>query len=308
MQSQRGMPTHTSSQRHRKTKLPAGLVLIDKPQGFTSHDVVAKLRKKLGTKKIGHAGTLDPMATGLLVLGVDAGTKLLTFLVGADKTYEARIRLGQSTVTDDAEGELLSQTSALHLNLATIESEVSKLRGTISQTPSAVSAIKVDGKRAYDLVREGKAVELKSRQVQIARFEITSEIEIVDQFLEFNVLVDCSSGTYIRALARDLGAALGVGGHLRALRRTRVGEYQIADASQLEAEPVLMDLTEAAGKIFPIVELTRDQAVDLVHGKRINIASSGNLCATLGGKLIGILEPAGASYKSLVVFPEVLNG
>lgn len=288
--------------------MPAGLVLVDKPQGFTSHDVVAKLRKKLGTKKIGHAGTLDPMATGLLVLGVDAGTKLLTFLVGADKTYEARIRLGQSTVTDDAEGELLSQTSALHLNLATIESEVSKLRGTISQTPSAVSAIKVDGKRAYDLVREGKAVELKSRQVQIARFEITSEIEIVDQFLEFNVLVDCSSGTYIRALARDLGAALGVGGHLRALRRTRVGEYQIADASQLEVEPVLMDLTEAAGKIFPIVELTRDQAVDLVHGKRINIESSGNLCATLGGKLIGILEPAGASCKSLVVFPEVLNG
>ncbi len=220
--------------------MPAGLVLIDKPQGFTSHDVVAKLRKKLGTKKIGHAGTLDPMATGLLVLGVDAGTKLLTFLVGADKTYEARIRLGQSTVTDDAEGEVLSETSALHLNIATIEAEISKLRGRISQTPSAVSAIKVDGKRAYDLVREGKEVELKSRDVEVSRFEITSEIEIVDQYLEFDVAVDCSSGTYIRALARDLGAALGVGGHLRALRRTRVGGYLVSDASQLDQDPIVL--------------------------------------------------------------------
>lgn len=288
--------------------MPAGLVLIDKPQGFTSHDVVAKLRKKLGTKKIGHAGTLDPMATGLLVLGVDAGTKLLTFLVGADKTYEARIRLGQSTVTDDAEGEVLSETSALHLNLATIEAEISKLRGHISQTPSAISAIKVDGKRAYDLVREGKEVELKSRDVEVSRFEITSEIEIVDQYLEFDVAVDCSSGTYIRALARDLGAALGVGGHLRALRRTRVGGYLVSKASQLDQDSVVLDLTEAASKVFPLCELTSDQAVDLVHGKRINLDKTGNLSATFGGKLIGILEPAGASYKSLVVFPEVLNG
>lgn len=288
--------------------MPAGLVLIDKPQGFTSHDVVAKLRKKLGTKKIGHAGTLDPMATGLLVLGVDSGTKLLTFLVGADKTYEARIRLGQATVSDDAEGEILSETSALHLNLATIEAELSKLRGTISQTPSAVSAIKVEGKRAYDLVREGKSVELKSRDVEVSRFEITSEIEIVDQYLEFDVVVDCSSGTYIRALARDLGAALGVGGHLRALRRTRVGGYLISDASQLDQDPVVLDLTEAASKVFPLSELTSDQAIDLVHGKRIKLDRAGNLCATFGGKLIGILEPAGASYKSMVVFPEVLNG
>lgn len=288
--------------------MPAGLVLIDKPQGFTSHDVVAKLRKKLGTKKIGHAGTLDPMATGLLVLGVDAGTKLLTFLVGADKTYEARIRLGQSTVTDDAEGEVLSETSALHLNLATFDAELSKLRGRISQTPSAVSAIKVDGKRAYDLVREGKEVELKSRDVEVSRFEITSEIEIVDQYLEFDVAVDCSSGTYIRALARDLGAALGVGGHLRALRRTRVGGYLVSDASQLDQDPIVLDLTEAASKVFPLCELASDQAVDLVHGKRIKLDKAGNLSATFGGKLIGILEPAGASYKSLVVFPEVLNG
>ncbi len=288
--------------------MPAGLVLIDKPQGFTSHDVVAKLRKKLGTKKIGHAGTLDPMATGLLVLGVDSGTKLLTFLVGADKTYEARIRLGQATVSDDAEGEILSETSALHLNLATIEAELSKLRGSISQTPSAVSAIKVDGKRAYDLVREGKSVELKSREVEVSRFEITSEIEIVDQYLEFDVVVDCSSGTYIRALARDLGAALGVGGHLRALRRTRVGGYLISDASQLDQDPVVLDLTEAASKVFPLCELTAEQAVDLVHGKRINLDRTGNLCATYRGNLIGILEPAGVSYKSLVVFPEVLNG
>ncbi len=288
--------------------MPAGLVLIDKPQGFTSHDVVAKLRKKLGTKKIGHAGTLDPMATGLLVLGVDAGTKLLTFLVGADKTYEARIRLGQSTLTDDAEGEVLSSTSALHLNWAVIEAEIAKLTGRISQVPSAVSAIKVDGKRAYDLVREGKQVELKSREVDISRFEPTSEISIVDEFLEFDVVVDCSSGTYIRALARDLGTALGVGGHLRALRRTRVGSYSVDEATAIDAEPVVLDLTAAAGKVFPLLELTQSQAVDLVHGKRLTLQNQGNLCATFGGKLIGILEPAGASYKSLVVFPEVLNG
>jgi tRNA pseudouridine55 synthase len=288
--------------------LPAGLVLIDKPQGFTSHDVVAKLRKKLGTKKIGHAGTLDPMATGLLVLGVDAGTKLLTFLVGADKTYEARIRLGQSTGTDDAEGEVLSSTSALHLNRAVIEAEIAKLTGRISQIPSAVSAIKVDGKRAYDLVREGKQVELKSRAVDISRFELTSEISIVDEYLEFDVVVDCSSGTYIRALARDLGTALGVGGHLRALRRTRVGSYSVDEATAIDSGPVVLDLTEAAGKVFPLLELTQSQAVDLVHGKRITLQNQGNLCATFGGKLIGILEPAGASYKSLVVFPEVLNG
>ena len=288
--------------------MPAGLVLIDKPQGFTSHDVVAKLRKKLGTKKIGHAGTLDPMATGLLVLGVDAGTKLLTFLVGADKTYEARIRLGQSTLTDDAEGEVLSSTSALHLNRAVIEAEIAKLTGRISQVPSAVSAIKVDGKRAYDLVREGKEVDLKSREVDISRFELTSEISIVDEFLEFDVVVDCSSGTYIRALARDLGTALGVGGHLRALRRIRVGGYSVDEATAIDSEPVVLDLTEAAGKVFPLLELTQSQAVDLVHGKRLTLQNQGNLCATFGGKLIGILEPAGASYKSLVVFPEVLNG
>jgi tRNA pseudouridine55 synthase len=288
--------------------LPSGLVLVDKPQGFTSHDVVAKLRKVLGTKKIGHAGTLDPMATGLLLLGVDSGTKLLTFLVGADKTYEARIRLGQSTVSDDAEGEVLSSTSALHLNRAVIETEIAKLIGRISQVPSAVSAIKVDGKRAYDLVREGKEVELKSREVEVSRFELVSEIAIVDEFLEFDVVVDCSSGTYIRALARDLGESLGVGGHLRALRRTRIGEYQIEKASTLDQDPVLLGLTEAAAKIYPIAELTDQQAIDLVHGKRLAISSTGMLSAIYKGKLIGILEPTGSSYKSLVVFPEALNG
>lgn len=288
--------------------MPSGLVLVDKPQGFTSHDVVAKLRKVLGTKKIGHAGTLDPMATGLLLLGVDSGTKLLTFLVGADKTYEARIRLGQSTVSDDAEGEVLSSTSALHLNRAVIETEIAKLTGRISQVPSAVSAIKVDGKRAYDLVREGKEVELKSREVELTRFELVSEIAIVDEFLEFDVVVDCSSGTYIRALARDLGESLGVGGHLRTLRRTRIGEYQIEKASTLDQDPVLLGLTEAAAKIYPIAELTDQQAIDLVHGKRLAISSTGMLSAIYKGKLIGILEPTGSSYKSLVVFPEALNG
>ncbi|NBU23425.1 MAG: tRNA pseudouridine(55) synthase TruB [Actinobacteria bacterium] len=288
--------------------MPAGLVLVDKPQGITSHDVVARLRKKLGTKKIGHAGTLDPMATGLLVLGVDAGTKLLTFLVGADKTYKARIRLGQSTVTDDAEGEVLAETNALHLNRAVILSEIAKLTGRISQTPSSVSAIKVAGKRAYDLVREGQEVVLKAREVEVSRFELTSDIDIRGEFLEFDVVVDCSSGTYIRALARDLGASLGVGAHLRALRRTKVGEYLVEHASNLDAEPEVLDLTIAASKLFPVVALSEQQAVDLVHGKRIQLDSHVVVAATYQGRLIGILEPAGSSYKSLVVFPEVLNG
>ena len=192
--------------------MASGLVLIDKPQGITSFDVVAQLRKKLNTRKIGHAGTLDPMATGLMLLGVNQGTKLLQFLIGMDKQYLATIRLGASTVSDDAEGELIAESDASEISSDQVDEQIAKLTGAISQVPSSVSAKKIDGKRAYDLVREGVEVELKPKEVLISRFERISELRASGTYVDFDVVVDCSSGTYIRALARDIGTALGVGG------------------------------------------------------------------------------------------------
>ena len=215
-----------------------GLLLVDKPAGMTSHDVVAKVRKLAGTRKVGHAGTLDPMATGLLVLGIESATKLLTFVVGADKTYLATIRLGASTITDDREGEVIDQASSEKLNAVTdqqIEIELAKLRGVIQQVPSAVSAIKVNGEKAYDRVRAGEVFELKSREVNISKLEVLGDVRREENYIELDVAVDCSSGTYIRAIARDLGAALGVGGHLTELRRTRIGKFNVEDAMQLDS-------------------------------------------------------------------------
>jgi tRNA pseudouridine55 synthase len=284
------------------------LVLLDKPQGFTSHDAVAKLRRLLGTRKIGHAGTLDPMATGLLVLGVDAGTKLLQFLVGVDKQYIATIRLGQSTTTDDAEGDVLISKSAKQIGLEDVLGQIKKLTGDILQIPSKVSAIKVDGKRAYDLVREGKEVELKARPVTVSRFDVLGEPRFDGDFLDLDVIVDCSSGTYIRALARDLGEALGVGGHLTALRRTKVGSYSIDRAIGLAEEVSVLDLGDAARALFPALELNSQQEVDLIHGKRIDVDGPKQVCAFFEGRLVAILEQSGSSYKSLVVFPKDSNG
>jgi len=288
--------------------VPSGLVLLDKPQGFTSHDAVAKLRRLLGTRKIGHAGTLDPMATGLLVLGVDAGTKLLQFLVGVDKQYVATIRLGQSTTTDDAEGDVLISKSAKQIGLEDVLGQIKKLTGDILQIPSKVSAIKVDGKRAYDLVREGKEVELKARPVTVSRFDVLGEPRFDGDFLDLDVIVDCSSGTYIRALARDLGEALGVGGHLTALRRTKVGSYSIDRAIGLAEEVSVLDLGDAARALFPALELNSQQEVDLIHGKRIDVDGPKQVCAFFEGRLVAILEQSGSSYKSLVVFPKDSNG
>jgi len=287
--------------------MPSALVLIDKQQGWTSHDVVAKLRGILGTRKIGHAGTLDPMATGLLVLGVDGGTKLLQFISGSDKQYLATIRLGAATHTDDAEGELLSSASALSATAEQIDAEIAKLTGEITQVPSSVSAIKVDGKRAYDLVRDGKEVELTGRKVTVSRFERTSDPLEVDQYLDFDVLVDCSSGTYIRALARDIGAALGVGGHLTMLRRTKIGNFDLANATEIDKTPVPISLVEASQKLFESLELTNDQARDIVHGKRISLGASSTVAATWNSELLAVLEPVGSQLKSIVVFPEVFN-
>lgn len=288
----------------------SGLVLVDKPQGFTSHDVVAKVRKAVGTKKVGHAGTLDPLATGLLVLGIESGTKLLTFLVGADKTYLATIRLGASTVSDDSESDVLETAPAEALALVSpeqIEKEISKLTGVIQQRPSSVSAIKVDGKRAYDLVREGVEVELKTREVSVYQFELLSSTKSVEGFIDLEVRVDCSSGTYIRALARDLGQSLGVGGHITALRRTRVGAFEVDQANNItELESlVLTPLAKAAGDLFETVSLDQQEVTDLVHGKRITAkVSSSSLIAGISGagKLVAVLEQVDSDLKSVVVF------
>jgi len=294
----------------------SGLVLIDKPTDFTSHDVVAKVRKAVGTKKVGHAGTLDPLATGLLVLGIESGTKLLTFLVGADKTYLATIRLGQATVSDDSQSEIIFEADPATLAKVSddaIKEEISKLTGNIMQRPSSVSAIKVDGKRAYDLVRSGEQVELKQREVSVNRFEIVSEISRSAGSIDFEVAIDCSSGTYIRALARDLGEALGVGGHLTKLRRTRVGSFDVQSANSIEELGALSltPLAEAASELFETITLSEQEVLDLVHGKRIaNRAKGLELVAGLSesGKLVAVLEPIKSDLKSVVVFQGEING
>ena len=282
----------------------SGIALIDKQQGFTSHDVVAKLRKLLGTKKIGHAGTLDPMATGLLLMGVGAGTKLMQFLSGLDKTYLATIRLGASSSTDDAQGELGESRDASQVSREQLEAEILKLTGNIEQVPSSVSAIKVDGKRAYDLVRAGEEVVLKSRKVTVSRFEIVGEPLVVEKYLDINVEVDCSSGTYIRALARDLGEALGVGGHLTALRRTRIGSFEVSNAREITQEPTLVTNLEVLKTLMPEVAISQQQEIDLRHGKRLALEISGTSCATANGRLVAVIEPVGSEAKSSVVFPE----
>ena len=287
-----------------------GLVLIDKPTGWTSHDVVAKVRKAVGTKKVGHAGTLDPLATGLLVLGIESGTKLLTFLVGADKTYLATIRLGVSTVSDDSQSEVLetaTEAALAEVENSQIQQEIQKLTGVISQRPSSVSAIKVDGKRAYDLVRAGEEVELKSREVTVSAFELISSRTTPEGFIDLEVKVDCSSGTYIRALARDLGQALGVGGHITALRRTRVGSFDVADSNQITdlENLTLTPLAKAASDLFPTIDLSDQQVIDLVHGKRLVHSDSvpGMIAGLSGsGNLVAVLEPVGSGLKSVVVF------
>ena len=282
----------------------SGIALIDKQQGFTSHDVVAKLRKLLGTKKIGHAGTLDPMATGLLLMGVGAGTKLMQFLSGLDKTYLATIRLGASSSTDDAQGEMGESRDASQVSREQLEAEILKLTGNIEQVPSSVSAIKVDGKRAYDLVRAGEEVVLKSRKVTVSRFEIVGEPLVVEKYLDINVEVDCSSGTYIRALARDLGDALGVGGHLTALRRTRIGSFEVSNAGEITQEPALVTILEVLKTLMPEVGISQQQEIDLRHGKRLALEISGTSCATANGRLVAVIEPVGSEAKSSVVFPE----
>lgn len=283
-----------------------GLVIVDKAAGMTSHDVVGRCRRLFGTRKVGHAGTLDPMATGVLVVGVERATKILGLLTATEKSYAATIRLGQTTSTEDAEGDVLQTVSAEHVADAEIEAAVAGLRGEIDQIPSAVSAIKVDGQRAYKLAREGKVVELAARRVRIERFEVVA-VRRLDGFVDVDVEVDCSSGTYVRALARDVGAGLGVGGHLTALRRTRVGRYGLAEAhtlEQLAESPQLSySLDEACLLGFPRRELTETEAESASNGRALAPGGiDGVYAATAAdGRVIALLSDDGTRTKSVVV-------
>lgn len=322
-----------------------GFVVVDKPQGWTSHDVVGRLRRLAGTRKVGHAGTLDPMATGVLVLGIGKATRLLTYVVGADKDYDATIRLGVATTTDDAEGSVaaLGDPSAVErVDRAALDTAIADLTGDIQQVPTSVSAIKVDGRRAYALVRAGQDVELQARPVTVSRFDVldvrvgtaavpdvaadetavedpadldpdarpgvaptaaepgdgpTRDVPVVD----VDVRVTVSSGTYVRALARDLGAALGTGGHLTALRRTRVGGYELAGARTLERLEAQADadgtlatlpLADAARATFPVRELDDDEARALGYGQWVQPSGRPEVVAALSpsGALVALLE------------------
>jgi tRNA pseudouridine55 synthase len=284
-----------------------GLVIVDKPAGWTSHDVVARTRKLAHTRRVGHAGTLDPMATGVLVLGIGKATRLLGHLALTDKAYDATIRLGVSTVTDDAEGEPVSTTSAGHVDVAAIASAIAALTGDISQVPSSVSAIKVDGERAYKRVRDGDTVELAARPVTVSVFALRATRRSVD-VVDLDVTVECSTGTYVRALARDLGAALGVGGHLTALRRTRVGPYELAQAHTLEALEksfALLPIAEAVRAAFPVREVDAEQARILGHGGPLPaLGQTEGLVAVLGpdGIFLALVEERNGLAKPVAVF------
>ncbi|MGJ4843034.1 tRNA pseudouridine(55) synthase TruB [Leifsonia sp. Le1] len=292
----------------------SGILLVDKPQGWTSHDIVARTRRLAGTRKVGHAGTLDPMATGLLIVGLNSSTRLLTYIVGTDKEYLATIRLGQSTTTDDAEGDIVDEAPQDAVSAVTddaIRSGIADLTGEIEQVPSSVSAIKVDGKRAYARVRAGEEVVLQARPVTVSEFELLATRRL-PAAIDLDVRVVCSSGTYIRSLARDLGAALGVGGHLTALRRTRVGSFSVEDAHPIEAldvASVLVPAAEAATTLFERFDLTEQQAIDLTHGKRIHVADrengGGEPLAAIAptGHLVGLIEFRGKEARTLVNFP-----
>lgn len=251
---------------------PDGLTIVDKPPGLTSHDVVARMRRLAGTRKVGHAGTLDPMATGVLVVGLGRATRLLGYISGQDKAYTATIRLGVGTVTDDAEGDVTATVSTAAVSEDAIRAGIAGLTGDIEQVPSSVSAIKVAGERAYTRVRAGKVVTLAARPVRISALDLQTLRRPTPDLIDLDVTVECSTGTYVRALARDLGAGLGVGGHLTQLRRTRVGRFSIKEAKNLAdlvAAPITHDLAAAVRRSFPEVSVDTETARALGHGQRV---------------------------------------
>jgi tRNA pseudouridine55 synthase len=299
------------TQRH---TTPDGLVIVDKPSGFTSHDVVAKMRGIARTRRVGHAGTLDPMATGVLVLGVERATKLLGHLALTEKEYLGTVRLGQNSVTDDAEGEITSSTDASKVSRDAIDAGIAKLTGDIMQVPSRVSAIKINGVRSYKRAREGEEFELPARPVTVSSFTVYDVRDSVaadgTPVLDLVVSVVCSSGTYIRALARDLGADLGVGGHLTALRRTRVGPYKLDAAKtldQLQEELTVMPIAEAAAAAFPRWEVDPKRARLLVNGVRLEMPDEYGGAGPVAvfdpeGRFLALVEQHKGKAKSLAVF------
>lgn len=303
-----------------RPELPAGggLLLVDKPTACTSHDVVGRVRRVLGLRRVGHAGTLDPMATGLLVIAVDRATRLLGHLALTDKTYTATIRLGVSTDSDDADGVVTATTDPAGVSDAAVRGAMTALTGALMQVPSAVSAIKVDGRRAYDRVRAGERVELAARPVTVSRFELVREPGRGPGTIDLDVVVECSSGTYVRSLARDLGAALGVGGHLTALRRTRVGPFTVEGAVDVydgvpaDRPPVrdglvaavttaLLPAADAARLAFPARDITDEQADDLGHGRRIGSGGVEGTYAAFdaAGELIALVVDEGRTARSV---------
>ena len=281
---------------------PDGLLVVDKPAGWTSHDVVGRGRRLAGTRKVGHAGTLDPMATGVLVLGVGRATRLLGHLALTDKAYDATIRLGATTVTDDAEGDVLTECDASAVSDEAVAAGLAALTGELQQVPSAVSAIKVDGVRSYTRVRAGEQVELKARAVTVRRLALLER-----RGADLDVTVECTTGTYVRALARDLGAALGVGAHLTALRRTRVGPFTLEQARTLDAlaeDLQVVPLDEAVAAAFPRRELDADEAVALSYGRRLPAGGQDGPVGAFApdGRCIALLEDRDGVARPTVVF------
>ena len=282
---------------------PVGVVVVDKPAGWTSHDVVARMRRLAGTRKVGHAGTLDPMATGVLVLGLNRATRLLGHLMLTEKAYDATIRLGVATTTDDAEGEVLSTHAVDGVGEDVVRTELARFVGEIEQVPTAVSAIKVDGKRAYARVRDGEQVELKARPVSIHEL-VVHEVDLPD----VRISVRCSSGTYIRAIARDLGAALGVGGHLTALRRTAVGPFDLSVArtlEQLSADFAVLPIADAARASFPVVELDDEQESHVRFGRALDLvlpAAGPHAVFAPDGEFLALYEQRDERARPVAVF------
>nr|WP_041834317.1 tRNA pseudouridine(55) synthase TruB [Actinoplanes sp. N902-109] len=288
-----------------------GLIVVDKPAGMTSHDVVARIRRLAKTRRVGHGGTLDPMATGVLIIGVNRATRLLTYVIGARKSYAATIRLGQSTVTDDAEGDVTTTAATGGVTEAAIRAELAARTGEIDQVPSAVSAIKINGQRAYKRVRDGEDVELAARRVTIFEQEILA-VRRTAEHVDVDIDVTCSSGTYIRAIARDLGTALGVGGHLTALRRTAVGRMTLAEAATLDQleerapDVVSLPIADAARQAFPQRQATPEEARVLSHGgplEPVGIEGPYAVFDPAGNVLAVVSERAGKARAEIVLSP-----
>jgi len=284
-----------------------GFLVVDKEPGMTSHDVVAIARKALGTRKVGHAGTLDPMATGILVLGFNNGTRLLQYITDGDKCYQATVVLGAATVTDDVEGEVISTADTSAITDAQIHEELSKMRGTIMQRPSSVSAVKIDGERAYDRVRSGKEVVLPSREVTISQLDVLA-IRRLDKGIEIDIEVTCSSGTFIRAIARDSGDVLGVGGHLNSLRRSRVAGFGLDRAVSLaqlkNGEFSTLDLADVARATFPVREIGLEEKIELSFGRTLTANPDNQIYAGISAtnELIALLNNVDGKAKPIAVF------